>query len=389
MHTISKFKCALVAGLTLSFCITPTLSNAQESSTLEQQFREQLAARDAIIIGLQHSVAELRVRVTALESRLRAESSDPTTSPQPVEGSPIESVAIPPATSSRSDSSRLVVDEIAAERALERTLVQAGALLLPRGALEISPFFSVGVGDFAFPTTVDTEAGTEPALASVDLTSYNLGLTARIGLPFESQLEIGLPYRSVTEETIVSNASGPISDTRQTGRGRGDLSIGISKTLLRESGFLPDIIGRVTWNDGQGTQTDDGVFLGGGFSSLSASMSFVKRRDPLAMFMSVGYQDFDKQGTTRPGDAFDISFGTGLAVSPESSLFGSVNHRSISETRIGGETVAGTDLDITSLTIGYSTILRRGTLLNLYTEVGMSDDAADYAVGFSMPIRVR
>ena len=70
-------------------------------------------------------------------------------------------------------------------------------------------------------------------------------------------------------------------------------------------------------------------------------------------------------------------------------MFGSVTHRSISETRIGGETVAGTDLDITSLTIGYSTILRRGTLLNLYTEVGMSDDAADYAVGFSMPIRVR
>ena len=389
MYKISNIQYAFVTGLAVMLCVVPAPSNAQETADLEQRFQEQLAERDAIIIGLQHSVAELRERVAALESRLQAGGSEQSALPQSAPSDSLAMATMPAPESSGSDSSRLVVDEIAAERALERTLVQAGALLLPRGAFEISPFLSIGVSDFELPTTVETEAGTESALASVDLTSYSLGLTGRIGLPFESQLEIGIPYQSVTEETVVSNLSGPVFNSKQTGRGTGDLLVGVSKTLLREGRFAPDVIGRVTWSNGQGSETDNGVLLGGGFQSLSGSLSLVKRKDPMALFLSLGYQAFDKQGGTRPGDAINVSFGTGLAVSPDSSLFGSVTHRSISETEIAGESIAGSDLDITSLTIGYSTILRRGTLLNLYSEVGMSDDAPDYAVGFSVPIRVR
>ena len=389
MHKISNIPFALITGLSVILCVTSAPSGAQETSDLERQFQEQLAQRDAVIIGLQHSVAELRERVAALESRLRAGTNDQAALPPPEESVSIEAVAMPVSESSGSDTSRLVVDEIAAERALERTLVQTGALLLPRGAVEISPFFSMGVSDFEFPTSVETETGTESALASVDLTSYSLGLTARIGLPFESQLEIGIPYQSVTEESLVSTVAGPVFNSKQTGRGTGDLLVGISKTLLREGRYSPDVIGRFTWSNGQGTATDNGVLLGGGFQSLSGALSLVKRKDPLALFLSLGYQAFDEQGDTRPGNAFNVSFGTGLAVSPDSSLFGSITHRSISETEIAGESIAGTDLDISTLTIGYSTILRRGTLLNLYTEVGMSDDAPDYAVGFSVPMRVR
>jgi len=84
-----------------------------------------------------------------------------------------------------------------------------------------------------------------------------------------------------------------------------------------------------------------------------------------------------------------VAFGTGFSVTPASSLFGSISHRSISETTIEGETVDGSDLNVTSLTIGFSTILRRATLLNVYAEIGLSDDAPDYLIAFSVPIRIR
>jgi hypothetical protein len=373
---------APIVGLILILGASPTQSRADESSTVSDDFRAQLAERDAIIIELQHAVAELSKRVAALEREVQGESPADATM-RPSDGS------APAQTSRRSDSGRLVVDEIAAERALERTLVQAGALLLPQGAFEITPSLSMGVRDLDVTTVVDTGAGDELGVLRVDRSSYSLGLTARIGLPFDSQLELGIPYQRVTEEAALSVLDGAIGDVSRTGSGAGDFVIGISKTLLRENGSAPDVVGRLTWNTGEGTETDNDVVLGGGFSSITGSLSFVKRLDPLALFLALDYQDSGSNRGIAPGNAFGISFGTGLAVSPESSLFGSITHRSVSETKIDGETVANSDLDITSLTLGFSTILRRGTLLNLYTEIGMSDAAADYTLGFSMPMRMR
>jgi hypothetical protein len=377
-----KMRYATFLGLILIVGAMPAHLHASESSTSPDDFRAQLAERDAIIIELQHSIADLRKRIAALEREVQGEPSDDAAKPPRNDDAPKQ-------TSRRSDSGRLIVDEIAAERALERTLVQAGALLLPQGAFEMTPSISMGVSSLDVATIVDTGGGDELGVLRVDRTSYNVGLTARIGLPFDSQLELGIPYRSVTEDTTLSVLDGSIGDASRTGRGTGDFVIGVSKTLLRESGAAPDVVGRLTWNTGEGTESDDGVILGGGFSSLTGSLSFVKRLDPLALFLSLEYQDSGSSGDFEPGNAFGISFGTGLAVSPGSSLFGSITHRSVSGTKIAGEPVSDSDLDITSMTLGFSTILRRGTLLNLYSEIGMSDDAPDYALGFSIPLRMR
>lgn len=377
-----KIRFAFVLGLIFLVGTGPTQLHADELPTGADDFRAQLAERDAIIIELQHSIAELRKRVAALERKVQEEAPDDM-APGPRNGEDAKQ------RSRRSDSGRLVVDEIAAERALERTLVQTGALLLPQGAIEITPSLSADINDLTVPTAVDTGAGEELGVLRIDRSSYQLGLTARIGLPYDSQLELGIPYVSVTEEAALSVLGGPVGDTSRNGRGAGDFVIGFSKTLLRENGSTPDVVGRLTWNTGEGTETADGVVLGGGFSSLTGSLSFVKRLDPLAVFLSLEYQDSGSSEGVAPGDAFGVSFGTGLAVSPESSLFASLTHRSVSKTRIDGETLEDSDLDITSLALGFSTILRRGTLLNLFSEIGMSDDAADYSLGFSMPFRLR
>jgi len=375
-----KVQYAKIAGLVSLLFTFAYPIHAEEESLSATDLQAQLAQRDAVIIELQQSLRELRQRVVDVERMLQLKVDN---------GSTAKAAVVSDPSAEQEDSSRLVVDELAAERALERTLVQAGALLLPGGAIELVPALSVTVGEFDFPVTADLGSGIESASVNIEREDIDLSLTARFGLPFDSQFEIGLPYRSVSETTRLSIGGIPSGETDQTGSGTGDITVGFSKTLLRESGFRPDIIGRIAWGSGQGDETDDGVFLGGGFESIGGSLSFVKRQDPLALLFSVGYRGIRESDEIAPGDEFILSFGAALAVSPESSLFGSITQRSRSKTKISGEAIVGSDIDAVAMNFGLSTILSRGALLTLFSEIGMSADAPDYALGFTLPIRVR
>ncbi len=347
---------------------------AQDTPTREDLLR-QVSERDALIVDLRREVSELQARLATVERSQDAPPAPATERlPEPSQG----------------DSMRLVVDELAAERALERTLVQSGALLLPRGGVEIVPELAAGVSTIDFPVEVDVAAGNALGINELERTDYVLNLTARFGLPRDSQLEIGLPYRAVTEESVLSAGMLPATVSKQTGRGSGDFTLGFAKTLLRESGGArPDIVGRLAWTSGEGDRADGDVFLGGGFEAWTGSLSFVKRLDPLALFWSLGYTDRLSDGDIAPGEEISVSFGTALAVTPASSLFGSIAQRSISATKVNDETLAESDLDVTTLSLGLSTTLRHGALLNLYSEIGLSSDAPDYALAFSLPIRLR
>lgn len=373
--------------LIIALCALPGQVMANDAPTDNAQLMEMLAERDAIIIELQHSVAELRQRLADVEGKLNGASTDRSSPEQ--DGRPVPASDQPRQSTNSTEPGRLAVDEIAAERALERTLVQAGALLLPRGAFELTPSFTMGINDFQLETALDAGAGEELGILRVDRTDYTLGLTARYGLPYDSQLELGIPFRSVTEESSLTTLGGTAGDFSRTGRAAGDLVVGISKTLLREHGLAPDVVGRLSWNTGTGSETDNDVFLGGGFSSLTGALSAVKRLDPLAIFFSLEYEDSNGSGGFEPGNALEVSLGTGLAVSPATSLSAAVTNRSVSKSRFAGETLENSDLDVTSLTLAFSTIFSRGKLLNLYTEIGMSDDAPDYSLGFAMPVRMQ
>ncbi|MEJ2129987.1 MAG: hypothetical protein P8X81_14250, partial [Woeseiaceae bacterium] len=273
-----------ILGLMLLIGVLPTYSQAQDAPTDYEDLKAQLAERNAVIIELQRSVADLQDQLAVLESQLQNKSTGKDEIP------PLRRDDSPRQTSRRSDTGRLIVDEVAAERALERTLVQAGVLLLPRGALELTPSLSMAVSDFELATIVDVGAGDELGIVRVDRSSYSLALTGRIGLPFDSQLEFSIPYLSVTEDSALSVLSGSTDAISQTGRGTGDFVVGVSKTLWRESAHTPDVVGRIVWNAGNGSEDDDGVVLGGGFSSLTGSLSFMKRLDPLALILSLDYE---------------------------------------------------------------------------------------------------
>lgn len=376
-----------MACFSLWFATSGQRASAQTASLTRAQLEALLADRDAVIIDLQQKVNRLLDRVTALENPVQTDLPNAKEADDNAEVSPATPV-VPAPSGARSDRSlRLVVDERAAERALERTLVQTGALLLPKGTFEFDPMLSHTVTEGGVSVALDAADGAVLGSSHFRRRVASLDLTARIGLPKDTQLEIGVPYLSVTEHYTFTSDGSAIATSDSSGRGLGDLRIGFAKTLLRENGWRPDMVGRISYGFGNGDISEDGVLLGSGFEYIDASLSFVKRRDPLALLFSIGYTSTAQEEGIDPGDVYSLSFGTALALSPETSLFGSLTYRSFDKTELDGEEIPDFDEDVAAINLGLSTVLRRGRLLNVSTQIGISEQAPDYSLAFSIPMQ--
>ncbi|MGH6919675.1 MAG: transporter, partial [Geminicoccaceae bacterium] len=170
--------------------------------------------------------------------------------------------------------------------------------------------------------------------------------------------------------------------------GVGDISVGLAKTLLREDGgWWPDLVGRVRWDTDTGKSSDGGVPLGGGFNEIAGSLSAVKRQDPLAFVAGISYERAFEHNNVRPGDELGFSIGTVLAASPETSLSLSLSQGFSDEVELDGRGVDGSDQVNGVLSIGAASILGGGLFVNTTVDIGLTDDAPDYAVRASVPIR--
>jgi hypothetical protein len=347
------------------------------AGTTESQLLELLSERDAAIIELQQTVRRLNDRLASIEHSMGLTSD------------PLVEAPISADLSVSSSTGTLEVDEQAAQRALERTLIQGGVLLLPAARTEFTMGFGYTHGQRDFPVLVTDEDAIRAGVALLERDTIFANLDLRIGLPWDAQLELGVPYLWIDEETSVRTTVGeapePIS---QSGRGFGSVRLGLAKTLLRERSWWPDIVGRLAWDTGTGERDDGDVFLGGDFEALSGSLSFIKRADPLVFLGSFSYRTFlDGAGDGEPGDQYGVSLGAALAVNPTSSLSATFNHQYLQETEFGDARIDSSDLTFVSLNIGASTIVSRGILVNLSTNLGLTDDAPDYSIAFSTSIQ--
>ena len=295
-------------------------------------------------------------------------------------------------TQTKAAPGQFEVDEEAAERALERTLVQEGALLLLYGQIEFQPSFTYtrSENDEAiFVNTIDEEGNESDDFITkrkVRRDILNTSFAMRAGLPFNSQLELSIPYQYVDGSTISElPANVNRDDEKNSDSGQGDIRVGLAKTLLREDGWWPDIIGRVTWDSATGE--DDIGGLSNGFHEAIGSLTFLKRQDPLVFISSAGYQKVFEKDDFKPGDQLDFSIGVVLAASPETSLSFFLSQSLVNESETGNEKIQGSDENLGTLSIGASSVIGRGIFVNLSVDIGLTDDASDYSVGLSMTKR--
>lgn len=287
---------------------------------------------------------------------------------------------------------QLEVDPEAAERALERTLTAEGALLLPRGRIEIEPSvrYERDERDEFVGLDVDGD-GTiglgEVGPAQVDRDETELGLDLRVGLPFNTQLEIGLPYRFVSSEETF-DLLGARRTESNSGNGIGDVRVGLAATVLRERGWRPDVIGRVTWDTATGEETEGDLLLADSFDEIRGSLTFLKRQDPLAFVVSGFYETVLEKDDVDPGDSYGFAINAVLAASPETSLSFGFQQSFSKDLEVAGRSIANSGTSQGVLTLGASSILGDGVLLNVTLGAGLSDDAPDYFIRVGLPIRL-
>lgn len=350
-----------------------------------------LEERDAVIDGL-------RRRLDALERTVIGTTQTQETPPAPAtSGSAAHSTAAQPndttapaprAEAARGGAGSFDVDVDAAERALERTLVVTGALLLPAGQIDITTGLSYTRSEQSAPILYTEQGVQYLATRRVRRDLFGADLSVRIGLPFESQLEIGIPYRHARQQAVTQVGFSPLSEASTRASGSGDPHLGLAKGLLHERNWWPDLIARVDWDTAFGQDEANGISLGGGFNELQASLTMTKRQDPLVFTGSAAYETTLKKGDVKPGDRIGVSVGALLAASPETSLRVALNQSYIRAMQIGSHRVAGTDRLSAMLSLGASSIVGHGKFIDVSAGVGLTSDAPDFSLGLSFSYRL-
>jgi hypothetical protein len=371
-----------LAAISSNMAMAADLSKPGKPGAADSEQERTLQQLQSHIKALERQVKQLEERLDTVKPASAAPPASPAPASSPA-GAARTATAAP-----RSRAGALEVDEDAARRALERTLTETGALLLPSGTVTVTPSLAyVRRESDAAPVAASIDSpplGTFPSLVSVrnrrDELTAQIGL--KVGLPYESQFEASLPYTRVWQSQV--SALGP--ETKINGDGFGDLQLGVAKTLMRERGWRPDLIGRITYGTGTGRVSDGALLLGSGFRQWQAELVALKRQDPLAFFASAFFTKSYEDESIKPGNARGFSAGTILAASPATSLQFSYSQVFRSEQRVRGITAPGSDATYGVLNIGSSSILARNVMLIAQLGIGLGSDAPEYSFSLALPI---
>lgn len=309
---------------------------------------------------------------------------------------------------------------------LPRVSNDVGGVLTPKGQLTVEP--SMGFS-YSSVNRVAVEGFTIlPALlvgiidvVEADRDTYTARLTGRYGITnrFEAELSGSWVYRDDATRSR-EFLTGAVEDSvfKAQGDGFGDLELGLRYQFGRRKPSSPFVVGNLRIKSATGSDpfkiatasslSDQPKFTnelptGSGFWSVNPSLTFIYPSDPVVFFGSLGYlwtieddkgTGVDANGNTTgfgrvdPGDAIRASFGVGLGLNESSSLSIGFQLDQFTRTRIETASVpsiAGSDVTVGRLLIGYSMRLSNGAPLNLAVGIGTTNDAPDTDVTIRMP----
>jgi hypothetical protein len=240
---------------------------------------------------------------------------------------------------------------------------------VPQGFAEFEPLFNYTRREA--PTQVFFNVSRNELFPAVDV---------RVGLPWESQIEMLLPWNFNEQQTTDVVVSPPQLASNRWGNAIGDLTIGGAKTILQESGWIPGLLGRVSYEIPTGPRSANGVPLVSGQSKLGFSLTALRRQDPLVFVGTGGYTKAFTTNQINPGDQANFTFGAFLATSPETTLRGVLQQNFLQNVTVNGFTFRGSNSVQSILSFGASSILGRGALIDLQAGIGLTNSAPKYTV---------
>jgi len=381
-------------------------ARARTTKPTIEQLQKEIRQRDAIIRNLVRRVENLERQTGTRDSASASPAGVPTRSaarsqagtpapaqtevaalePEETAPAPTKSAMTPSPSSAgtnqqaaRTDPSapgQFNVSDEDAERALERTLVATGNLLVPSGFGEVEPLF--GYTRREIPTQV---------LFNLNRNEFNWALDMRFGLPWESQFEIALPYNLVQQQVTDIAVAPPQQASNRWGNSFGDVTVGLAKTFVHESGWVPDLLGRVSYEIPTGPENSNQVPLPSRRNNLAFSVTALKRQDPLVFVATGGYTKAFQTSQLNLGDQINFQTGAFLGTSPETTLRGVLQENFFQNIRVNDITLRGSDTVQSILNFGASTILGRGVLVDLQVGLGLTNAAPKYSVILSSTYR--
>jgi hypothetical protein len=243
-------------------------------------------------------------------------------------------------------------------QALERALVVQGGSLLPAWTVQIQP-------ELAYTYSERDDQRRDTFVSSV---------TLRSGLPWELQAELFVPY--VAYDRL--REMGSSSDL-------GDINLGLSKRLLREAEYVPELLVTARWKTTTGKDGGQ-VPTGTGAHAIQATVTAVKSKEPIVLFATPSYIHQFASDDTDYGDIVGIRLGLLLAATPDTSLILDVDVNSSFATRVGGFEIDDSDRVSGVIELGLATILTRNTFLNITAGIGFTSAAPDFRLATSLPI---
>jgi hypothetical protein len=360
-------------------------TSAWSKPPTEEEFLRALAERDRVI-------AALEKRVEALEGAQHGTPQLAQASPAPAVQPPMANDAPTASPQPAARQTPPASDDDVALQALSRTLVARGALVMPEWGFELAPGIQYNHNQNSGLVLAPTPAGI-PTVDSQRLRedSIKATVTARLGLPWDSEIELRAPFSWIEESVSLGDGTHDANHSFDIG----DVEAELSNQVLREDGLQPDLVAAAsvrvpTGRDPFRVPSPD-LASGQGTYEAQARLTALKSADPMVFFATLTYaHEFSKDepfGRVRPGSTIGLDLGGVLAVSPQTSLTLGFSQAFTGQTVINGISVPGTDRVPAALDFGVDYVLRPNTLLDFSLGVGVTNDAPNYSVLVSLPIR--
>jgi len=283
------------------------------------------------------------------------------------------------------------IDEEAATRALERSLIQINALLLPPGRLELAlnlGFNSDASNTPVIVTLIDPDDANQTintlGITQLENRNYDAAVNASIGLPRDTQLSFNLPFvsRNLFNSTSLD---GSIAESDNASiNGIGDVGLSLLKTLAKEKGRRPDVIARLTVDLDTGDDNQSGLRTGSNAVEYTFGLGATKRQDPLVFSYQLLHTVSEETGDFESGDVTQLSLGAILAASPYTSIKLSFSQSIIGKSRFDGVDIEQANRAPATISLGTSSVVGRSLFLFSDVTVGLNDSATDYRISLGI-----
>jgi len=366
-----------------------------EVRTLRAKVSELEKSRDQAL----QQIDELRGVVTDLQAQMpavQAENERRSTAPSPAgrgdapagDVAPAEEVATDRRDQRRYSAERVILEE------------QRG-VLLPAGQLVVQPGFqytNVGrnlidvSGFFPIPGLIFGRIET----AAIERDFYTTSLDLRYGLHRRAELEVNVPYsyRSDRSETDIGGSNERVVSVRDDGIG--DVTFGANAQLFYQRKWWPDTVLNLLVRAPTGADPfdieGDELAFGTGTWGINGGFTMVRSLDPAVLYGSIRYL-WDLEHETHGldvdlGDGIEYTAGLAFSLNERLAFTTSLQHTILGRAKIDGDKINGSDLNAARLFLGGSYRMTETATANLSLGIGLTDDAPDFSIELTMPLRL-